>query len=419
MAQAIGAQAQEGVIRKNFKKQIPRSLKFADVSVGMDAERNETKWNADHGQYTTTGNRIVRFSIPNDMADFRHAFFQFTATITATGGTYVRAAQGIWSLFDRLRVKYTSAGEVEDVRNLNMAQSLMYEIRTEADVSGSVGPIWGVGTTGDRNTWAAGRDYAMPIFSGYLAAGVIPLKFIKDHLQVEFYLADPSTCIETDGTNPVVTIDNPKLVYDKMKVDLAYEAALSKRIATAGLSSGFKTLEHFQNAVTAANTSNQINHRADSVDYMLHVLRDQTTINDITVDDKFITFNKSDVIQYQAKVNGEFHPEEPVVTTDQASQSYVNMLKFQRKWLVMGLREDPPTISVAAYNSDRFVMVNDLRAHIEEDLVNPRGTAKHSADMQIDILMSGVPAVAQELNTFVQFQTVVVINKAGKVVRAF
>jgi hypothetical protein len=418
--QAIGASAQEGVVRKNFPKQIPRSLRFADVQVGMDAQRNEIKWPADHGQYASNANGIVRFTIPNDaVLDFRHAFFRFDATISVTGGTYVRASQGIWSLFDRLRVKFTTAGEVEDVRELNLAQSMFYEIRTEADVSGSVGPVWGVGTPAERNAWAAGRDYAMPIFSGFLASGVIPLKFIKDHMQIEFYVAKPSTCIETDGTDPVITIDNPQLIYDKLHVDVAYEAALSSKIASSGLSIGFKTIEHYQNAISSAKTSSQINHRADSVDYLVHVLRTAADTNDLTVDDKFITYNKNLVTQYQAKINGEFHPEEPVVTTGNAVQSYCNMLKFQRKWVVQGLREDAPTISVSAYNNDRFIMVNDVRAHTEEDLVNPRGTAKHSADMQFDLLASAAPASPLHLETFVKYATVVVINKSGKIVRVF
>jgi hypothetical protein len=417
----IGNQGKAGVVRSNFPVKVPQSMKFPGVVVGMPQARDETKLPSDNNTYGTNTQRIVKFVIPNEhIVDFRQGYVAFDLTVTVTGGTYARLAQGVWSAFDRVRIKGATSGEVEDLRMYNLLQTVLYEALVEEGISGTLGEsLWGVGTTVQRNAWAAGKRYGMPLLCGLLSKSVLPLKFMTDVIEVELYLADPSTCVETDGSDPVITLNNLKLHYEKIRADRAYEQNLKDQIATKGINFHFKSYEHFGNNVTAARTSNQINHRADSVDFVINLFRDQNTMNDPTVNDKFLTWGKNNVTQYQTMINGERHPEEPIECQGDAIQAYITLLKWQRKWVVDGLKEDPPTIDGAAFNSNKFLMIQDLRAHLESDVINPRGTATHSADMQLDVLMSAAPGTPLQLDSFVGYHMVVNISPSGKLQRGF
>ncbi len=409
----------DGALRAAFKTVVPNSLKFAEIKVGIETKRNEIKIDAQQATYISTSNRVIRFKIPNqNFLDFRRGYVSFNCVITRTGGTFVRSHNGIWSLFDRLRVN--ASHEIEDIRRTNILQNILFETTTEPDIAGTVGnALWGIGTAAERNAFAAGRQYALPLISGFLGSALIPIQHIQDTIEVELYIGDPTTTCETDGTVPVVTLTNVELHCDRVTPRRSYVDAIGEHIAQHGLNIGFKSFEHYQNTVTTSRSSNQINHRSDSVDSIISIMRDANTVNDPTVFDKFRTWNKNAMITYQLKFNGVFHPEEPITTDGTSVQSYIEMLRWLGKWRLNGIWKNTVPIDGTAYNTDKFLIPVDLVSHPDEMLVNPKGTARASADIQLDLTLNAAPGTPQQLESFVRYHLVANINTQGKITRVF
>jgi hypothetical protein len=118
---------------------IPDSLRFQTPKKGPPATRKEFRLPPVSTQYTTNSDNIVRFFFNNDsILDFTRGGFAFDVTISAPGATYVRAAQGIWSIFNRVRL-ICGGTELEDIREYGRLHSCLYETNREPDVGAVLG----------------------------------------------------------------------------------------------------------------------------------------------------------------------------------------------------------------------------------------------------------------------------------------
>lgn len=195
---------------------IPDSIKFATPKQGPPGTRKEFRLPPAASTYATNTDNIVRFFFNNDsVIDFTRGGIAFDLTITAPGATYVRLAQGVWSIFNRVRL--TTGVELEDIREYGRLHSSLFEMYREPDVGAVLGEVYGYGTQAERNTWGAtaANDYMMPLLAGLFLSGPLPMGIFSQRVQLELYLEDPLRCVETDSAGPVViTLTNVYFHYE-------------------------------------------------------------------------------------------------------------------------------------------------------------------------------------------------------------
>lgn len=395
---------------------VSSELQYKRPKLGLRTDRKEVKLASDFPQYITTGNRKIRFTVPNSgFADFRKGYLSFNLTLLVGGApTYSRLANMVSSIFERFRLTGANSGDIENVQNFNLIKQFEHATTVEPDVDDVLGEVYGVGTQAQRNLWAtATKQYVMPLGSNALGIDIWPLKYMTDNLIVEYTLDDPTRHVETDGTTPVITLDNVQLHYDKLVPDPAWEKTVATAIGSQGLEMGYRATEVYQNVIAASNSSNIINHRSAAVDYVACVLRTASTLGTLTTNDRLSTWIPSNVTNYYMKLNNDLHPEEPIDSTTR--QAYLALLRFMGKWHVDGLQVDAPTISPADFASNRFIMTLDLRQNLDKELINQTDTSHMASDITFEVRMSAPPPAQLQMDSFVQYYTAVFITPQGKV----
>lgn len=420
MASLEGGPASVGSgIRASFKHVLADGLKYPEVRVGTTAIRTEVQIPAQQTSYVSNSNQIMKFQLSNsNFFDFRRGYLRFTLSVSVVGGTYVRIHNGIWSVFERQRIIGTS--EIEDVRKTNMLHNMIFESGVEPPVQSNLyHAISGVGSQAQREAWAAApKEYALPLLLGTFTNSILPLNLINESLYVEIYIANPTEFVETDGTNPVITITDPRIHCDRVLTDPSYTAAVKNQISAAGMNMAVCSYEHFANNVNSANNMIQINHRSDSIDSIIHIMRNANDVNNLLIDDRLRTFNYNNCQTFRLKFNSILYPEEPIRATGSAVHAYLELTKWYGKWNIQGTMEDTLPIDGVDFLTDRFFIINDLTVHPGENLVNPRGTSRAGSDMQLDLILAGVPVTPQQLESFVKYTVFLNVNKNGRFQRA-
>lgn len=397
----------EGAVRSRLNETIPDSWKLPVAQQAPSGTTTQVKLQPVQSTYGTGAGeqRIMRFRFDNNaLQDFRRAYIVFNATITASGGggTYSRFAQGIWSVVNRLRIK--GQMELEDIHKYNLLYSLLHETMTEPDVDSNMGSLWGIGTTGDRNGWASGRDYCLPVFSGFLSQGILPLSLIHDKLELEIYLEEPNACIETDYSTYSYTITDIHLVYDRLTPSRSIAGQLQALVNSGQYAFFYRSFANYHSSLSVASAQVQIHHRSDVVDGYFTIMRTTSTLNSPTTNDKFLTYNYNNCNSYQLRHNNVLVPDEAIDTTDRAIQAYMTLLRYLGRWKLRGVFTDAISLTPSAYINNRFIIVNDVRAFpMDPELVNSRGTQQHAVDTIIHINLNSAPA-AQTVDTFVLYQ---------------
>jgi len=408
------------VLIQSVGKVIPNSLRWPEIKSTIPTKRTETKIKALQQNYSARGNKIIRFYIPNvSFLDFRRGYISFILQTTRTNGTYIRPSNGSWTIFERIRLK--TSVDIEDIRNYNTISTVLYEISTHPEVTATVGKnLYGMGTQAERNLFETTPvRVIMPIPSQFLLSGVIPMQFITERVELELYIDDPINCLETDSTTNDILITDPWLVGEKIDPDPSYTNSVVSSLASTGLNLNFTMWENYINSFSTQKASLNINHRSDSIESIISVMRSDVSVSNPTINDRFYNWSKYNLQQYQLKINGEFEPEEPIDTTGNATQNYIIFLKWLGKWSGRGIYYNPPNIDNVTYNNSRFLLINDLQAHPDSGYLNPRSTSHASATMQIDLLLGSVPPTNIRVDSFVQFHTIVTINRLGKLIRHY
>ena len=122
-----------------FPVVIPKSLKFGTSRQALSARRVLVKTRAETQTYSSNNNRLMRILMYNNaLYDTRYGYFEFRASCSATGGTYCRFAQGIFSAFDRFRV-IAASSEIEDTRDWNRIYNILWQSSVPALATTNVG----------------------------------------------------------------------------------------------------------------------------------------------------------------------------------------------------------------------------------------------------------------------------------------
>lgn len=385
---------------------VPESLKFTVPRYGPNATRKEFRLNPVASSYSTTGDNILRFFFNNSgIIDFRRGYIGFNVAITFPGGTtwtYARVANGIWTIFNRMRL--TTGRELEDIREYNLLHTEMYECFREPDAADVVGPVYGFATQVERNALGGNTvtSYCCPCLIGLFNQGCVPMGLFLERLQLECWMDLATKFIETDANNPpIVTLTNIYFHYEVIASSAATWGKIVDLARGPGVCYPFRTSTYYTTSVSNIQNANlYIPHATRAIDAFSHVFRTSNTLTSMTTNDKDLTWiYVGPPQQWQLKLNNEYFPLEPAqVAAD--PQSYIIFLRWVGKWHLNGSFKTPPTISYNEYTNNRFVIVNELSPFPGEGLVSPITTEMAGNNVQL-ILNLAAPAPANtQMDTF-------------------
>lgn len=388
-------------IYSNSQQIIPSSLKFTLPKHGPPGTRKEHRIPSLSSTYSTTSDKIVRFHFNSDnLVDFRRGYLSFDLTVSGATGTYARVSQGIWSIFNRL--KLLSGGvELEDIREYNLFSSLLFDSYRDEDVADTIGPsCYGYATRAERNSFAsATKNYESPLFCGFFLTGIVPLKKFKRKLQLELYLENPSRCIETDSPTPVeLTLTNIHFHYEVVELKGGLEDQLADSLS-GGVTYPYKKFTYYVNPITSSKSQIVIPHVGSGIETIISLLRRSDTQNNPTINDKFLTYSPYGATQFQLRINNSYFPPEPVrCDTGQAYACYLRMIG---KWKLGGILRNAPAVSLDEFNSSFFLIVNQLETHPGEGLLNSITTEGSNTNVYLQLDLSVPPPDPIHLETFV------------------
>jgi len=380
---------------------IPESLKFSVPKKGPSGTRKVFRGNSVSSTYSTSTDKIVRFFFPNtQVLDFRRGAITFNLQITNSNGSYARLSQGIWSIFNRVRL--STGMELEDIREYNLLHSLIWETFRDDDAGDNVGPVYGYTSQAERNILGATTTgYQMPMLCGFFLSGAVPLSLFQEQLKLELYLEDTDRCVETDSnTTPIITLTNIYFHYEVLEMAPGVEMNIRNMAKASGVCYPFRSFTYYTQSLTSSVTNNVIPHSSAGIDAFISVMRNYSNLASRTTNDKFITWLPNNTLQHQLKLNNEYYPLEPTSCTD--PQSYIEMLRWISKWKLGGVYNRPTSISYEAYNLNRFIIIKSVEMYPGEGLVNEVSTDMSGQYVYLLLWMSSAPPSNTNLDTFVQ-----------------
>ncbi len=416
-----GASLNETVLAK-FPMVVPDSVKFPQSKKILQAKRTAVKIRAENQTYASNNNRQMRILFPNNaLYDLRSGYVTCDMTITTTGGTYRRLHYGSFSALERLHILFGSA-EIEDQRDYNRLQSIVWMSSVLPEITSSMGINMGFGTQGQRNVWATGQNMVIPLYSGVLNSCLWPTHAINGGMIIELYIADPTTCVETDGTVPIITISNLMLHVERLELDPAYMGFVKSWIGAHGLQIGYPCYERYVNALSTGSQQNvTINNKNSSVDGFYNIFVNSATISNTTVFDKFINWTNPGLTQYNMLVNGTIYPDEPIdAVTNNSQECYQIYCRSMGKWKLNGQVSQWPAIPAQYFPQNQFLFIIDMEPFPEmvvdgDSLITPFTTIGNSGTIILNLTFSGVIAANLQVDTWVRYFKQVAIYGNGSV----
>ncbi len=418
--QTQGASLDDTLLNK-FKVVIPDQIKFKTSKQALQARRLPIKQRSEQQTYASNNNKQIKIKLPNNaLYDTRYGYLSFTMSATATGGTYCRVASGADSVFDRLLIRF-GAADVEDIMDYNRIKSILWETEVVPDVSANFSSTsakggMGIGTQAERNVLSAGADYSIPIVSGILNGELLPFQSVRNGMELNFYIADPTTCVETDGTNPVITITNVVFHIERLDLDQKYLSFIATYIAANGLQIGFHSWERYTSTLgTGAQQNLLINNRSSSVSGLFNLFLKSDELNNTLISDRFLNWIPLALSQYSMLINGNTFPDEPIdALTNGGWEAYQIYLRYVTKWKLNARIPISPSIPFEYFTNDRFLFIVDLEAYPEEEgLINPFTTLGNNATTILKLVFNAPIASGYQCDTWIKYFKQVAIYSDG------
>lgn len=382
------------------------------------------------------GNGIVRTRLPNDGAyDFRRSMFlvDLTVSVTPAGvGPYLAFMNGAWNVFDRFRL--LQQGNVIQERNdYAKCYNLVFLLQSDPTFISQIGPLLGIDILANRITNAATTStYSIPIDTGILVSGIVPMNVLNGAIDTEFYMSRPSDCLDTNGTNGQITLSNIQWFVERV-AGAEYESRLMA-MWQSGIRIAFKEWLLFQNPILQVAQDLKIGIRRASVDYILSYF----TNNDMLMNTDVVTtgfpnrqwnWQKLNLLNYQFRINGMVFPDQAVDCTNNALRAYHMLLNLTNSWELDGLSYDTPNISLDAFNGTdsthgQFLTIGDFRSNpaIEygkQNVVNLFGTQAASQDPQLNVRLGTTPPTSTTMFHFARYTVIATVKRDGSIYSEF
>lgn len=268
-------------------------------------------------------NNIIRFRFNNGMLDFRDSMWEFNATCSATGGTYVRFSQGIGCIVNRLVLKIGSNTMI-DTCNANLLYSLFNLSQDPGYLSTTATILEGYGNAASRNADATNvnRFYNLKLGNICELLNIVwPADFIADQITLEIYLETASRCIETDGTAPTYQVNFNQYHYGVFECTSEYMELVRNKIASDGIMIPYKAYENYVSTLTANSTNIQtvLPFKRQCLLSVLYAARNNANVSNPAINDKFETFlNYAQFSSARLKINDQYYPNDKVQNTYEA-----------------------------------------------------------------------------------------------------
>lgn len=405
--------------------EFPRSLGFPKPKVAaFTINRDRHRIQSIHPSHTpNSGNNKIQFRIPKThIIDFRKGVFSFEITITPAGGpaTFTRLSFGAYSFIKKFSILDPKI--LEENRAYNKYAAIVYETTSKQGDVLLTGPTTGAVSAAERTIFSlvANKRYSIGILSGILNASPFPAKFLEGgDIMIEFELAPPSDCLETNG--PVgsanYTVTNCELEYDWID-DPDYERFVVRAVNSGGLNFSSLGAEFYQsNPITAANQNINITHRSPSVEGIILTMKPAAFDGNIQSIDKFLTWQKGNIQTVQIRNGGRLWPQEEF----DAIKTFDLWIEYQRMLHKHSFTGSVPgvatTITLSDFETDRFLIYLDLNGVSGDGLINPIGTSGNNIDMILLLKQTAPPAVVMILDYFVLHWNTVLLKADGKMHR--
>lgn len=348
-------------LKKVLPHVVPNYLAHNDTSVAVEAGREMVKKPFTNFPYTPS-QRLARLDLPDTgVYDFSRAFLAFTASCSATGGTYCRFSNGIHNLINRIRL-LEGTMPIQTIEDYNLLHSCLWEVGRQRGIDSTIAEsLFGYGSQAQRNTWSTSRDYRIPINLPCLLERVVDFSMLNNIIRIEIQWEDPSALIETDGTAPTYTIEEVYLHIEHLK-----KMSPQYRSKIRGLKGLHWTFDHWESFKTSLDSNRKdyvIPLVKQSLLSLVCLSRDAGTINSTTTNDKFEVYNYNNLNSVRIKLNEELWPEEIIPASGQATDLYMELLKFLGHWSSKGVFGDLVSLSADQWKNDKFVLALDLEDH--------------------------------------------------------
>lgn len=352
----------------------------------------------------------ARIELHNDIpvADFRQGRLTFTVTITQPPGFAAWLPfHGAHCLIKRVMFK-ASGRDVDDIQDYNKKACIVLELSSKIGIAVTQSMMWGTGTLLERQTAAlAPIEISMPLtIMQFLLRQPMPLQRLKEQtaLEIEF----ESVARGLDGTalaGANFAISNLRLwchQLDDRSSDQTYWRSIQLGFTpTSSMDWGHAHQELVISAPQPVSTrwNVPLQNKSSIVEHIYCYIQADGFDGVITNLDKHITWPKSGMINYRINRQGRFWPIlNPIDTTGQAHQGYLQMLTLLKQWRADGIFEPSTMVSVPDYNTDRFLFVIPINHMAEDGLVNNEGNAEFTANVELELNFN--PAVGGRVFAF-------------------
>ena len=390
----------------SFSNVIPKALDyFSEVEKLAGVQKRIESYiypETGNNAYGPTNN-IIRFRFNAGMLDLRDSFWEFTATTSATGGTYCRFSQGMSCIINRLRILVGSNCMI-DTSNANVLYQLFLLGQDPGYLSTTAAVLMGYTNAATRNADATNPNRYYNINLGYICELlniVWPADFISDQVCVEIYLEQASRCIETDGTNPTYVVNTNQYHYGVFECTEEYLALVRDKIANGGIMIPYKAYDNFVGNITASATNIQtvLPYKRQCLLGVTYCARNNTNVSNPAINDRFQTFlNYSVFSSSRLKINDTYWPNDKV---NNVYEAYIQNLEL---WCL----EHQLPVQYGNDWTNYFVVSQSVTQdprHLEHnDIISGIDTSQATSTIMAELILNspGAPAL-EEIQYFGYF----------------
>lgn len=305
---------------------MPRSLRFNQYAVVQDLPRLVVFSSADKASILPSTS--FKITLPKDYllaGSNQPVRLRFYASATGTGGTYIRFINNIASaLFNRITIKIGHT-TVCDIDQFAIVNNLFTEMQKTSDWASNAGVLAGYDTLANRNTSSSGKYYECELPIMRLLGSLLPTYLRAHEITLEFFTNPVTSALETDKTSPTYAVSDMEaicdciFIADQKRVEAVSNNLIipfeSYKVQTATIASG----------LTSYNV--KLNANFKNLQGIAVVFLNDADLSDMTINDRFETFQKDNLKSMVIKVNGSRVVHRESIDYSK-SQGYYEMLKF-------------------------------------------------------------------------------------------
>lgn len=289
--------------------------------VKIDTQTNVTSYTV-----TTSNQPILKFVLPTSYYVNLHNIAMKIGNMTISGGTTPSLCNHIASAFARVRVLSGSVVLVDE-RAYNLHEVMKYQATASASITDSMAKVFGVGTQALRRTWASsGREYIFQPLKNIFPDKLLAIPLLSNYIYIEFYFANPNTCVESATAITNMTFSNVQLIADGIVPSDEYNNQIKNLMAGGKYNFLLQKSDYAISPMVSTSNNIKINIVCKSLKKIYMLQRLGAQIGDISVNDKLQNYNFNGTTEYQFKINNNMYPAQNINVTATALEPFFNML---------------------------------------------------------------------------------------------